>query len=317
MKSEARITLIVLIILLGAFMLTLSGCSFKRITKSKNIVYQKADKTSTEQQLNVFAPKKHSEPKNVLIFVHGGNWNSGKKSQYNIIGGHWAKKDVVTVIIDYPLSPAADYAAMAISVAKSVKWVKENISQYGGDPDKIFLSGHSAGGHLAALLATDEHYFKNIGLEKPLAGLILIDAAGLDMHGYLTEEKFEKGNTYLNTFSNDPKTWKEATPLYHLHHNMPPMLIYRGGKTYPSILKSNEKFIAALQPYAPGTPYHIQKSKKHIPMITQFFNPWNARYGEILEFMKMARNRKDLPEDKRHAAFLPINLKPGPLTTNP
>ncbi|MCF0064262.1 alpha/beta hydrolase fold domain-containing protein [Dyadobacter chenwenxiniae] len=302
MKTEARITLIVLMILLGAFMLTLSGCSFKRITKSKNIVYQKAYKTSAEQQLNVFTPKKHSEPKNVLIFVHGGNWNSGKKSQYSIIGGHWARKDVVTVIVDYPLSPAADYKAMAISIAKSVKWVKENISQYGGDPDKIFLSGHSAGGHLAALVALDDHYFKNIGLENPLAGLILIDAAGLDMHGYLTEEQFEKGNTYLRTFSSDSKTWKEATPLYHLHQNMPPMLIYRGGKTYPSILKSNEKFINALHAYAPETDYRIQKSKKHVPMITQFFNPWNRRYGEILEFMKAAGSKMDLPEDKRNAA---------------
>lgn len=290
-------------ILLGAFMLTLSGCSFKRITKSKNIVYQKADKTSSEQQLNVFAPRKHTKPAAVLIFVHGGNWNSGKKSQYNMIGGHWAKKDIVTVIVDYPLSPAANYDDMAASVANSVKWVKENIVQYGGNPDKIFLSGHSAGGHLAALLATDEHYFKNINLENPLSGLILIDAAGLDMHGYLTEEKFEKGNTYLKTFSNDPKTWKEASPLYHLHPNMPPMLIYRGGKTYPSILKSNEKFIKALHAYAPETPYRIQKSKKHVPMITQFFNPWNARYREILEFMKAAGNKNNLPEDKRNAAL--------------
>ncbi|WP_229204280.1 alpha/beta hydrolase [Dyadobacter alkalitolerans] len=303
MKAQARITLILLMILLGAFMLTLSGCSFKRITKSKNIVYQKADKTSAEQQLNVFAPKKHSGPGDVLIFVHGGNWNSGKKSQYNIIGGHWAKKGVVTVIVDYPLSPSAGYDAMAVSVAKSVDWVKKNISQYGGNPERIFLSGHSAGGHLAALIATDDHYFKNLGLENPLAGVILIDAAGLDMHGYLLEEKFEKGNTYLNTFSNNPDTWKKATPLYHLHRNMPPMLIYRGGKTYPSILESNEKFIKALQAYSPETPYHIQKGKKHVPMITQFFNPWNTRYGEILEFMKMADGKRKLPEDKREATL--------------
>jgi acetyl esterase/lipase len=303
MKSEVRIIFILLTIICAAFMLTLSGCSFHRITRSKEIVYQKADKTTSEQQLNVFAPKKQKEPMPVLIFVHGGNWNSGKKSQYSIIGGHWARKGVVTVIIDYPLSPHADYDNMAISVARSVKWVKTNIDQYGGDPEKIFLSGHSAGGHLAALIALDEHYFKSIGLDNPLAGLILIDAAGLDMHGYLTDEKFEKGSTYLNTFSNDPTTWKRATPLYHLHQNMPPMLIYRGGKTYPSIIASNEKFISVLQAYAPETPYRIQKSKKHIPMITQFFNPWNSRYGEILDWMKVAGNKASIPQDKQDAAL--------------
>jgi dipeptidyl aminopeptidase/acylaminoacyl peptidase len=300
-KSETRVTLIVLTIILGAFLLTLSGCSFKRITRSKDIVYQPAGKSIPEQHLNIFAPKKKREPHDVIIFVHGGNWNSGKKSQYNIIGNHWAKRGVVYVIIDYPLSPAAKYDEMAESTAKSVKWVKENIAQYGGNPERIFLSGHSAGGHLAALVSIDDQYFKSFGIENPLAGIILIDAAGLDMYGYLMEEKFPAGNTYLNTFTNNPEVWKKATPLYHLHKNMPPMIIYRGGRSYPSIMTSNEKFIKALQEYAPGTPYHIQENKKHVPMITQFFNPWNGRYGEILEWMVGVGKLK--PEDKRDAVI--------------
>ncbi len=286
MKSEARITIIILLVMLCAFLLTLSGCSFKRISRSKDIVYQLADQKIPEQKLNIFAPKKHAQDKNVLIFIHGGNWNSGRKSQYNLIGRHWAKKDIVTVIIDYPLSPAANYETMAEASAQAVKWVKENISKYGGNPERIFVSGHSAGGHLAALISTDDQYFKNLGIENPIAGTILIDAAGLDMDGYLQEERFEKGHTYMNTFTSDPAIWKKATPLYHLHKSMPPMLIYRGGKTYPSISKSNEKFIAALKEFAPETAYRVQKNKKHVPMITQFFNPWNRRYGEIIEFIK-------------------------------
>jgi len=67
---------------------------------------------------------------------------------------------------------------------------------------------------------------------------------------------------------------------------MPPMLIYRGGKTYPSILKSTEKFMKALKEFDPNPNYHILKRKKHVPMITQFFKPWNPRYREIIRFMK-------------------------------
>ncbi|MCE7041050.1 alpha/beta hydrolase [Dyadobacter sp. CY312] len=292
MKSEIRITIIILFIIAGAFLLTMSGCSFKRITKSKDIVYLK-ESQKREQSLNIFAPRKGKKPADVLIFIHGGNWNSGKKGQYSIIGSHWAKKGIVTVIIDYPLNPSANYKDMAIASAKSVKWVKENIAQYGGDPDRIFVSGHSAGGHLAALISTDNQYFEDLKIKNPIAGTILIDAAGLDMYGYLMEEKFQKGHTYLNTFTNDPKIWKEATPLYHLHKNMPPMLIYRGGKTYDSILKSNEKFVKALDEYAPETPYRIQKSKKHIPMITKYFNPWNKRYGEVIKFMEEVGSGND------------------------
>ncbi len=286
MSSKARVSIIIILILSGAFLLTLSGCSFLGSKAHKNIIYAKATGKIPDQELNIFEPDKPKSPKDVLIFIHGGNWNSGKKSQYSLIGRNWTKKDIVYVIIDYPLSPSATYKEMAEYSAKSVKWVKENIQNYGGNPDRIFLSGHSAGGHLAALISIDDQYFQKLGMANPIKGLILIDAAGLDMYGYLLEEKFSNGNTYLKTFTPDQKNWKDASPLYHLHKGMPPMTILRGEKTYPSIASSNEKFIKALQEYAPATPYEILNGKKHIPMITQFFNPWNKRYSQIHQFMK-------------------------------
>ena len=127
--------------------------------------------------------------------------------------------------------------------------------------------------------------FNRVGITNPLKGIILIDAAGLDMYGYLKGEGFEPGNTYLNTFTNDPKIWKEASPLYFLHKEMPPMLIYRGSKTYPSIEVSNEKFVTALKAFVPNPDYKILAGKKHVPMIAQFFNTGNVRYKEIKAFM--------------------------------
>jgi acetyl esterase/lipase len=158
-----------------------------------------------------------------------------------------ARKNVLTVIIDYPKSPLANYDEMAMDAAKAVKWVKENIERYGGDPNAIFISGHSAGGHLSALITVSNEYFDKLGIVSPVKGIILIDAAGLDMYSYLEEENLKTGNTFLQTFTTNPATWKKASPLYHLHKGMPPMLIYRGGKTYPSIEASNEKFVAALK----------------------------------------------------------------------
>lgn len=202
-----------------------------------------------------------------------------------------ARKDVLAVIIDYPLSPKAQYNEMAIAVSRAVQWVKENIAPYGGNPNKIFISGHSAGGHLAALVAVRKEYFDSLGMSSPIKGAILIDAAGFDMYGYLREEKFPMDHTYYKTFTKNSASWKEASPLYHLHDDMPPMLIYRGEKTYPSILKSHEKFIKALKDFTPNPNYQILKRKKHVPMITQFFKPWNPRYDEIIEFMKWNSGR--------------------------
>lgn len=197
-----------------------------------------------------------------------------------------ARKGIVTVIPDYPKSPAAGYNEMAEEIAAAVKWVKQNIRDFGGDSNRIFISGHSAGGHLAALISIKDDYFKKEQIANPIKGLILIDAAGLDMYGYLKEQNLPAGDTYLQTFSNEPDTWKAASPIYFLHNNMPPMLIYQGGKTYPSISSSNAKFVDSLKKYNTKFNFYIQPGKRHVPMITQFFNPYNKRYKEMLAFMK-------------------------------
>lgn len=279
-------------------MISLSGCAFKRISRSKDITYLEADPAlaTAQKQLNIFAPRKPAAPKPVFVFIHGGNWNSGKKSIYNYLGSRMARKGVVAVTIDYPLSPQANYNEMATAAAKAVKWVKENIDQYGGNPDKIYVSGHSAGGHLAALISIRNEYFDSLNIQNPIKGAIMIDAAGLDMWGYLKEKKYEEGHTYLKTFTADPDNWKAASPLYHLHPGMPPFLIYRGEETYSSIIKSNEKFVKALDAFTDNPHYHVQEGKKHIPMITQFFWSWNPLYDEIISFMQAEKGTNAAPE---------------------
>ena len=265
-----------------------ASCAFKGVSRHKNIVYLKADSATGKaaEKLNIFAPAKHKQPKEVFIFLYGGNWNSGKRGLYSFFGSRMARKDVLTVIVDYPKSPKANYDEMANDVALSVKWVKENISKYGGDPNKIFISGHSAGGHLAALVTIKKDYFERVHIANPIKGLILIDAAGLDMYGYLMGENLETGNSYLTTFTSDPKEWKAASPMFFLHNNMPPMLMFQGGRTYPSIKESNARFLVALKPYVPNPDFHVIKGKKHVPMILQFFNSYNPRYKMITDFMK-------------------------------
>jgi acetyl esterase/lipase len=266
----------------------LSSCSFRRITRSKNITYLKADSLTNKvpRRLDIYAPGKKSEPKDVLVFIHGGSWNSGTKSLYSFLGSRMARKGVLTVIIEYPLSPEAQYQQMATASAKAVQWMKENIKEYGGDPDRIFVSGHSAGGHLAALITIRPEYFDSLSMPDPVKGLILIDAAGLDMYGYLKEEKLNASHSLLRTFTADENEWKQASPLYFLHPGMPPMLILMGEKTYESIRKSTTKFVAALKEKEANYSYQVIKGKKHTAMITQFLYSKNPRYRQIIEFMR-------------------------------
>lgn len=236
-------------------------------------------------QLDVYAPKKITELKDVFVFVHGGTWKSGRKDQYKFLGNRMARKGVVTVIIDYRLSPSTDYKGMATDVATALKWTKENISSYGGDSHKIFVSGHSAGGHLAALVSTDNHYFDSLNIPNPIKGTILIDAFGLDMHKFLSNDKYEKVKTYYSVFTHDPQIWKNGSPFFYLRDGMSPFLIYVGGRTYPSIKEGNNDFLKALKKYHPGTQLITVKHKKHVPMITQFLYTGNKAYKEIIRFM--------------------------------
>lgn len=272
--KKMRYTFVIIVLLLV-------GCSSKKI---KDVSYlQSSDKTAgVTPSLNVFVPKSSKKSLSpVLIFVHGGNWNSGKKETYNLMGRNFAGRNIVTVIPDYTLSPLADYDDMTKEIASAIKWTKDNIRKYNGDPNQVFITGHSAGAQLGALAVMNPKY----GIEASgISGIILNDAAGLDMKTYFEVSPPTTEDDYIATWSLDPEKWKDASPMYFLDKNTPPFLIYVGDKTYPSIKAGNRNFLEALHPYQPNvTP--IRLNKKHVPMVTQYFWPWSNRFDEVVKFM--------------------------------
>jgi len=257
-----------------------SSCAFVPIKRSKDISY------TSGQTLNVFAPRNSKNKKPVLVHFYGGNWTSGKKELYNFFGSRWARKGVVTVIPDYPKSPEADYRKMTMDAATAIKWVKEHIHLYGGDSNRIFVSGHSAGGQLAALSVIDTFYFQQLNFPNPVKGLILIDPAGLDMYRYMNEVDHGPDGSYLHIFTEDSSSWKKASAIFQLHRRMPPMLIYTGERTHYTISIGAQRFVQKARNYDTSIQYKIIKRRKHIPMITQFFNTANPLYKQIKDFMK-------------------------------
>ncbi|MBP4141820.1 alpha/beta hydrolase [Flavobacterium sp. P4023] len=270
---------IAIIILFSTFLLV--NCSSK---KNANISYlQSSDENNTIPKMNIFVPRKaNAKPLPVLIFIHGGNWNSGRKGTYDLLGRNFASKDIITVIPDYTLSPAASYDGMTTQIAEVIKWVQKNISEYNGNPNQLYITGHSAGGHLGALAVMNPKY----GIDsKSISGIILNDAAGLDMKNYLEGNPPTTKDNYIATWTSDPIKWKDASPIYFLDKNSPPFLIYVGDKTYNSIKIANSRFVKALTLFQPDvSPIHL--NKKHVPMVLQYFNPYSDRFDEIISFIK-------------------------------
>jgi acetyl esterase/lipase len=269
-------------ILLAAF--SLEAGNFR---KYKNITYTEGDpKAASRHMLDVYAPKDRAAKKEVFIFIHGGRWDSGKKGWYKYIGKRMAHKNVVAVIINYRLSPQAMYKGMVMDCAEAVLWVVENIEKYGGDSSRIFISGHSAGGHLAAFLAYDVACWDSLKVHNPLKGCILIDAFGLDMYTYFKSNKSKSDSTFLNTFSRSPKVWKEASPLYHVHSPALPCMIFYGERTYPAIKSGSADFYKVLKEHHAEASIEMVKKKKHIGMVLQLFCARNKLYHKMLVFMK-------------------------------
>lgn len=262
------------------FMVSLTSCSIK---KYADVYYgSKLQSVTTHSTLSIFTDRNETDiAKPVLIFVYGGNWNSGRKELYNYVGRNFSKHDMVVVMPDYVKSPKVSYKEMATQIATSIQWVKDNIADYGGNPDRIFLTGHSAGGHLVALATLNPEFGVD---QKDIKGIILNDAAGLDMETYLKNNPPTTSDDYLTTWTNNPAEWKNASPINFLNANTPKIKMYTGRKTYKSIISSNDRFLKELQKYQPEA--SIQwLDKRHIPMVAQLFWPWSDRFEEVATFI--------------------------------
>ncbi|MCL4301637.1 MAG: alpha/beta hydrolase [Anaerolineae bacterium] len=104
--------------------------------------------------LDIFPAGRPGAP--VQAFIHGGYWRSLEKRLFHFIAESFMSHDMTYVAVNYPLAPQATMDEIVASCRQAIVWVYQNIAQYNGDPHKIYISGHSAGGHLVAMLMATE-----------------------------------------------------------------------------------------------------------------------------------------------------------------
>ncbi|MEW5939835.1 MAG: alpha/beta hydrolase [Chloroflexota bacterium] len=185
----------------------------------------------------------------VMIFVHGGAWRRGNKSNVDAKPAGFNGQGFIFVSVNYRLIPEVDVTQEVWDVTRAIAWVHDNIAAYGGDPDKIFLLGHSAGAHLVSLIGTDESYLEAEGMSlSDLKGVIALDTQAYDLTTVMPNLQYKDRGVYPNTFGNDPEFWKAMSPQLFLapDKNIPPFIVAYTGKQ-PTRTDYSINFHAALQ----------------------------------------------------------------------
>jgi acetyl esterase/lipase len=197
------------------------------VEEIKDIEYKNINGKSL--QLDLYKPANLQDPAPLLVFIHGGGWKSGKRSDYLIYLVDFARKGYVTATVSYRLLNDGPYPACAEDIRDAVGWFFRNGEKYGYDPDRIALIGGSAGGHLAMLGGYG--WGETNGTADSINHKI---KAVVDIYGPadLTTD-YARNHTLVTSFlarsyEEAPALYEEASPVHYLDKDDPPTLILHG-----------------------------------------------------------------------------------------
>ncbi|MBM3617724.1 MAG: alpha/beta hydrolase [Alphaproteobacteria bacterium] len=184
-------------------------------TVHKDIAYG----THPRQKLDVYVPDTPTPNADVIVFYYGGTWNMGDKADFKFVGQALASQHFITVIADYRLYPEIRYPTFLQDNALAFKWAHDHIAEFGGNPQNLFIAGHSAGAYNAMMLTVNGQFLKDVGGERGwIRGTIGI-AGPYDFLPF-TDPKI------INTFSTE-EDWK-TQPVNYIDAPQPPMLLAHG-----------------------------------------------------------------------------------------
>ncbi len=201
------------------------------------------------QTLDVWVPQRAGDaPLPVVLFLYGGAWVSGSRGEYGFAGRAFAAAGFVAIVADYRLVPQVRFPAFVEDAALAVKWVRDQVAQYGGDPARITLSGHSAGSYAAAMLALDRHFLADIGVDPRIIRAAALMSGPYDFYPF-TEQR---GRDALGAW---PRPL-ETQPITFARADAPPLMLIHG--TADTVVKPRNSQALADRLRALGAPVELR-----------------------------------------------------------
>lgn len=247
------------------------------VEKKLNLPYRTDSAADPERhRLDVYLPK-GAKDFPILFFVHGGTWKSGSKSLYTALGTSFARIGYGVVVINYRLTPQVQHPGHIEDVAKAFAWTVEHVREYGGDPGKVFVFGHSAGGHLVSLLATDPAYLRaEKHSPKEIRGVISVSGVYQITHDY----------TLFNPiFGKDQQACERASPLWNVKGDHPPFLIAYGDSDFEHLDEMALDMNCALARCKSPTQLLKLKDRNHYTIIIRVIGDDDPLRRAIREFV--------------------------------
>lgn len=231
-----RLVIFCAIILVGPLVLQAQRKGEGPYFKVADIPYAKLAKEPRLNALDVYMPKKGSKSP-VIIWVHGGLWAFGDKSDVGIKPAFFTEKGYIFVSINHRLSPDIKHPGHMQDVAHALVWVYNNIVHYSGDPEKIFLMGYASGAQMSVMITVNKKYLDEAqGSLDMIKGVISVDGLGFDVAKIIPDNNNKVKDWCLDTFGLTEKEWQEASPVTHIKPGItvPPMFVAYSGVQTPT-----------------------------------------------------------------------------------
>ncbi len=260
------------LILIAAMTLLLAACSRLQFAAANVAASGKAAHRATDiaygpesmQRLDVYSPGPQQGSAPVIVYVHGGGWTSGSKDLYRFVGETLAARGYVTVMAGYRLYPDVRFPTFVEDAAHAVAWTRAHAGEFGGDPQRIFLMGHSAGAHIVMLLALDAHYLHDAGIETSELGGVIGLSGPYDFLPFgsgFDHRVFDSGGDPVLT-----------QPIHFVRADAPPVLLLYGSADRTVAPGNSEHLAAALSALGASVTLKRYEGKSHGDTVAAFSN---------------------------------------------